>query len=139
MRQELEAWGAETTTERPEADVFVVNTCTVTNQADADARRFIRRLQREVPSAQIVVSGCSAALNPDDYDSMDGVSGVVAGHDPIAVASVVTSNAPVQIELRSSLDRIDTEPVGGELLRARRGAARGWLKVQDGCDRKCAF
>ena len=70
---------------------------------------------------------------------MDGVSGVVAGHDPIAVASVVTSNAPVQIELRSSLDRIDTEPVGGELLRARRGAARGWLKVQDGCDRKCAF
>ena len=139
MRQELEAWGAETTTERPEADVFVVNTCTVTNQADADARRFIRRLQREVPSAQIVVSGCSAALNPDDYHSMDGVSGVVAGHDPIAVASVVTSNAPVQIELRSSLDRIDTEPIGGELLRARRGAARGWLKVQDGCDRKCAF
>ena len=104
MRQELEAWGAETTTERPEADVFVVNTCTVTRQADADARRFIRRLQREVPSAQIVVSGCSAALNPDDYHSMDGVSGVVAGHDPIAVASVVTSNAPVQIELRSSLD-----------------------------------
>ena len=48
MRQELEAWGAKTTTERPEADVFVVNTCTVTNQADADARRFIRRLQREV-------------------------------------------------------------------------------------------
>ena len=139
MRQELEAWGAETTTERPEADVFVVNTCTVTNQADADARRFIRRLQREVPSARIVVSGCSAALNPDDYHSMDGVSGVVAGHDPVAVASVVTSNAPVQIELRSSLDRIDTEPVGGELLRARRGAARGWLKVQDGCDRKCAF
>jgi len=139
MRQELEAWGAETTTERPEADVFVVNTCTVTNQADADARRFIRRLQREVPSAQIVVSGCSAALNPDDYHSMDGVSGVVAGHDPIAVASVVTSNAPVQIEFRSSLDRIDTEPIGGELLRARRGAARGWLKVQDGCDRKCAF
>ena len=56
MRQELEAWGAKTTTERPEADVFVVNTCTVTNQADADARRLIRRLQREVPSAQIVVS-----------------------------------------------------------------------------------
>ena len=70
---------------------------------------------------------------------MDGVSGVVEGHDPVAVASLVTSNAPVQIELRSSLDHIDTEPIGGELLRARRGAARGWLKVQDGCDRKCAF
>ena len=127
MRQELEAWGAKTTTERPEADVFVVNTCTVTNQADADARRFISRLQREVPSAQIVVTGCSAALNPDAYLSMDGVSGVVEGHDPVAVASLVASNVPVQIEIRSSLARIDTEPIGGERLRMRRGAARGWL------------
>ncbi len=139
MRQELEAWGAETTTQRSGADVFVVNTCTVTNRADAEARRFIRRLHREAPSAQIVVAGCSAALNADDYRSMDGVLGVVEGHDPVTVASLVTSSAPIQIELRSSLDRIDSEPIGGELLRARRGAARGWLKVQDGCDRKCAF
>jgi len=70
MRQELEAWGAETTTQRSGADVFVVNTCTVTNRADAEARRFIRRLHREAPSAQIVVAGCSAALNADDYRSM---------------------------------------------------------------------
>ena len=108
MRQEAEARGASTTEARPGADVFVVNTCTVTNQADADARKLIRRLHGDHPEARIVVAGCSAALK-------------------------------TQIELRASLDRIDTEPVGGELLSRRRGGARGWLKVQDGCDRKCSF
>jgi threonylcarbamoyladenosine tRNA methylthiotransferase MtaB len=138
MRQEAEARGTDTVSSWSEADVCVVNTCTVTNQADADARRFIRRLNREVPGVRVVVAGCSAALRAGDYRGMDGVTAVVEGHDPVAVSAAVTSR-PVLLELRSSLDRIDTEPVGGELLRRRAGASRGWLKVQDGCDRKCSF
>jgi threonylcarbamoyladenosine tRNA methylthiotransferase MtaB len=139
MRQEAEARGSVTTSDRSLADVVVVNTCTVTNQADADARRFIRRIQREQPEARIVVAGCSAALKAPEYEAMAGVDRVVPGHDPVTVASALGGAAPVQIELRRPLDRIDREPIGGELLRERRGAARGWLKVQDGCDRKCAF
>lgn len=138
MRQEVEARGGTTTDAPQEADVFVVNTCTVTNQADADARRLIRRLHRERPDARIVVAGCSAALKPAAYESMEGVTGVVRGHAREEVAGAVLP-APVTIELRAPLDRIDTEPVGGELLRQRRGASRGWLKVQDGCDRRCSF
>lgn len=139
MRQETEARGATTTDARSEADVFVVNTCTVTNQADADARRLIRRLHREHPAARIVVAGCSAALKASVYEVMPGVAGVVPGHEPASVAATVVPSQPTQIELRTPLDRMDTEPVGAELLRTRRGAARGWLKIQDGCDRKCSF
>lgn len=139
MRQEIEARGGETTVECSAADVYVVNTCTVTNQADADARRFIRRLVRENSEAQIVVAGCSAALKADEYRAMPRVTAVILGHDPVAVARALEPAAPVQIELRSTLDRIDTEPVGGELLQVRRGRARGWLKIQDGCDRQCSF
>ena len=139
MRQGVEARGGETMVRRSDADVYVVNTCTVTNKADADARRFIRRLVREMPEAQIVVAGCSAALKAEEYRAMPGVVAVIEGHDPVVVARAVEPAAPVQIELRSSLDRIDSEPIGGELLRMRRGATRGWLKVQDGCDRKCSF
>lgn len=139
MRQEAEARGARTVTAADEADVFVVNTCTVTNQADADARRYVRRLRRERPDARVVVAGCSAALREADYRAMPGVAGVVPGHDPTAVALAVGGPVLTRIELGSALDRIDTEPIGGELLRRRRGATRGWLKVQDGCDRKCAF
>ncbi|MCG6954598.1 MAG: MiaB/RimO family radical SAM methylthiotransferase [Gemmatimonadetes bacterium] len=138
MRQEGEARGSLTVARAADADVCVVNTCTVTNQADADARRFIRRLRRDRPGARIVVVGCSAATRADDYRRMDGVVAVVEGQDPVAVSSAVASR-PVLLELWASLDRIDTEPVGGELLRRRAGAARGWLKVQDGCDRKCSF
>jgi threonylcarbamoyladenosine tRNA methylthiotransferase MtaB len=70
---------------------------------------------------------------------MDGVGSVVPGHDPVAVAGSAVPARLTQIEVRRSLDRLHTEPVGAELLGRRRGAARGWLKVQDGCDRKCSF
>jgi len=139
MRQESEARGTTTTRDRTTADVVVINTCTVTNQADADARRFVRRVQRERPSASIVVAGCSAALRESDYRAMPGVTDVIPGHDPVQVARSLRAPALTQIELRTGLDRIDTEPIGGALLARRNGATRGWLKVQDGCDRKCSF
>ncbi|MEM7417055.1 MAG: MiaB/RimO family radical SAM methylthiotransferase [Gemmatimonadota bacterium] len=143
MRQEVEARGGSTTRERSDADIVVVNTCTVTNQADADARRFIRRIRREQPDTKIVVAGCSAALHEAAYASMDGVEHVVRGHDPEVVAHGVLRgiSAPrlTTIEVRAPLDRMHHEPIGGDLLRTRAGASRGWLKVQDGCDRKCSF
>lgn len=146
MRQESEARGSRTVGSLDEAEVVVLNTCTVTNQADADARRMVRRIQRTHPDVRIVVAGCSAALKAPAYEAMD-VDGVVAGHAPGAVAALVrgatagatTASTLVQITDRSPLDRMDFEPVGAELLRRRRGATRGWLKIQDGCDRKCAF
>ncbi len=140
MRQELEARGASTV-ELPEgAQLCVVNTCTVTNQADAQARRFIRRVRREYPHVKVVVAGCSAALRADEYRAMDEVSEVVAGHDPVAVATAVAPpRRLVQLGTRKRLDELDREPVGGEILLRREGASRGWLKIQDGCDRKCAF
>jgi threonylcarbamoyladenosine tRNA methylthiotransferase MtaB len=155
MRQEVEARGARAVGGAELADVVVVNTCTVTNQADADARRFIRRVHRQHPTARIVVAGCSAALKGAHYRRMDGVAGVVEGHEPAAVAAkalpriehrATPSDGPsargtglVLLDLRAPLDRIHTEPVGAELLERRDGATRGWLKVQDGCDRHCGF
>lgn len=140
MRQELELSGASTVEDPADAEVWVVNTCTVTNQADADARRFVRRLRREHPGVRVVVAGCSAALRAADYRGMEGVAGVVEGHDPAAVAGAVLGGpALVQLGTRRTLDALDVEPVAGELLTRRDGATRGWLKVQDGCDRKCAF
>ena len=158
MRQALEGTaGVPGTTAAPEtagapedADLCVVNTCTVTNQADAGARRFIRRAARANPGVRIVVAGCSAVLRADDYRGMAEVDAVVEGHDPAAVRDEVlrvlgrpAAEPPprglVQLGARGSLDRAHQEPVGATVLRRRAGATRGWLKVQDGCDRKCAF
>lgn len=128
MRQELEGRGAEASAVDG-ARVAVINTCTVTNRADADARHLIRRLRRRHPHMTILVAGCSAALRESDYRAMPEVDGVVPGQDPVLVARALTElgviGAPTSFGPRT-------------LGRSARGT-RGWLKVQDGCDRKCSF
>lgn len=128
MRQELEGRGARTVANPEEASVAVINTCTVTNQADANARHLVRRLKRRYPDLKIVTAGCSTAFREASYLEMPEVDGVVAGHDPGLVAGQL-----VQLRLASP-----GPALGGVLERNRRGT-RGWLKVQDGCDRKCSF
>ena len=136
MRQELERSGAVAVASAERADVAVVNTCTVTAEADRDARRIIRKLGREHPGLRIVVAGCSAALRESEYAAMDEVWRVVPGQDAAAVARAAHPLRPAEangaglVELRGS-DR-------NLLTRFRRGT-RAWLKVQDGCDRRCSF
>ena len=131
MRQELESRGASTTDEPDSATVAVLNTCTVTDQADLSARRMIRKLGRRHPDLRIVVVGCSSALRADEYDAMPEVDGVVEGQDPVAVA--------LEVAPESALAAEDQEPIGGALLRTNRRGSRGWMKIQDGCDRNCSF
>jgi threonylcarbamoyladenosine tRNA methylthiotransferase MtaB len=131
MRQELESRGALTVGDVTAANTAVVNTCTVTNRADASARHMIRRLRRLNPRLRIVVAGCSSALREEVYRAMPEVSGVVRGQDPVAVATEVGAEAALSWE--------DEEPIGGTLLRSNTRGTRGWLKIQDGCDRKCSF
>ena len=138
MRQLIEASGPDVRSAPLErAELCVVNTCTVTSQADADARRFVRRVARRNPRARIVVAGCSAVLRADDYRAMDEVGEVVEGHDPAAVLAAATrawGGSRAGGTAGAGLVQLRRDP-----LRRRAGATRGWLKVQDGCDRKCAF
>ena len=131
MRQELESRGAVTVDDVAQADTAVLNTCTVTEAADREAMRTIRRLAGRHPELRLVVAGCSSGLRAAEYEEMPQVDGVIRGHDPVAVAFTV---AP-EIHLAAT----DEEPIGGTLLRSNRRGSRGWLKIQDGCDRKCSF
>lgn len=143
MRQELESRGARVSAV-DDAGVAVINTCTVTNQADADARHLIRRLRRRHPQMTIVIAGCSAALREADYRDMPEVNGVVPGQDPEQVARTLADlglvETPVGLESgRSWSDRPRSGARGRSTLRRSARGTRGWLKVQDGCDRKCSF
>ncbi|MBA2663368.1 MAG: MiaB/RimO family radical SAM methylthiotransferase [Bradymonadaceae bacterium] len=131
FRQELEARGALVVDDVRQADTVVINTCTVTNQADVEARKAIRRARRDNPAVQIVVAGCSAALYPSDYAAMEAVVGVVRGHDPLELAALIAPQSP--------LLEHDEEPIGAVLLARDERGTRGWMKIQDGCDRHCSF
>ncbi|CAN5669459.1 tRNA (N(6)-L-threonylcarbamoyladenosine(37)-C(2))-methylthiotransferase MtaB [soil metagenome] len=130
MRQELEAAGCRTVAGAEGADAVVVNTCTVTRRADAEARRRVRKLQRDHPGVRVVVVGCSAALHAPVFRREVEADQVVEGHDPARVARAVLGAEAAPTPLVQ---------IGGRFLRRREAGTRGWLKVQDGCDRQCSF
>ena len=84
----LEALGADPADTSATPDVVVVNTCTVTAEADRDARAYIRRVQRGNPQARIVVTGCYAQRAPDEVAALPGVSAVVGNSHKSQVASI---------------------------------------------------
>lgn len=136
IRQELELRGAETALHADAADIAVINTCTVTNQADANARRLVRRLRRQHPDLRIVVAGCSTSFREAEYHALEEVDGVVPGHDPSAVARLVPQlgDSAAAGPVTAGVSVASSAP----LQRNARGT-RAWLKIQDGCDRKCSF
>jgi threonylcarbamoyladenosine tRNA methylthiotransferase MtaB len=104
------------------ADVCIVNTCTVTDHADADGRYEIRRLQRQNPNARIVVMGCYASRAPDELRRLPGVSVVVEHPDRLA----------------ERLRQIGVERLPRGISKFA-GHHRAFVKVQDGCVLNCTF
>ena len=128
MRQLLELRGCETVNDPAQADAVVVNSCTVTQNADSELRRYVRavsrRTARRVP---VVVAGCATAVASETIAGLEGVSAVVPGQDPEAVANTL-----------GVLPRRASEAGAAVLQRSERGT-RAWLKVQDGCDLNCSY
>jgi threonylcarbamoyladenosine tRNA methylthiotransferase MtaB len=137
----LEARGFVTVPVDSPADVVVINTCTVTARAELSDRQAIRRARRASPAARVVVTGCWAQTSPDAVARLDGVDLVVGNADK--------DRLPALIEAL-----LDTEPGPprtrvGDLASVRlsvvdpaaraSGRSRAFVKVQDGCQHRCAF
>lgn len=113
-----------------EPDAAVFTSCAVTSDAEADLRQAVRRFARERPGARVIVTGCAAARSPDAIAALPGVTDVIGGADPAAVAAALglavagasPPDAPVPL-----------------LRAARQSTARATLRVQDGCDEHCTF
>jgi len=123
VRQALEDAGAVLVAEPDDADVAIVNSCTVTHVAEAKLRAIVRRVARRHPDIQTVVTGCAAALDDGRIAGLPTVRAVVGGNDPHRVLKA------------AGLHTTGIDPI---LRRFDRGA-RAWLKVQDGCDEHCTF
>ncbi len=117
----LAACGCEVVPETEQADVRVLNSCTVTTQADATTRQRIRRLRRADPGSHLILTGCSVDANPGAYTSVDSV---FANQDKAGIAAHILDMAP------------QVRPRAGATAATR---ARAFLKVQDGCDHRCTY
>jgi len=112
-----------------EADISVINTCTVTHAADSDSRGKIRKAAK-AGSNQVVVTGCWSTLNPTQAVELPGVTRVIHNKDKQLLV-------PEILDIPSQ--DFDVEPIARELIPGARLRTRAFIKAQDGCNNKCTF
>jgi threonylcarbamoyladenosine tRNA methylthiotransferase MtaB len=119
------------------ADLGIINTCTVTHEADAKSRKLVRSFIRKNPHAYTAVIGCYAQMGGKALSEIDGVDLIIGNQEKLNVLDYVTqgkNETAVVVRDRIERDDFTIEPVGGTgFLR------RANLKVQDGCDFMCSF
>jgi len=138
LEAQLGAKGLSAAASRDAADVVVLNTCTVTAEADKDARSAIRRTHRENPNARILVTGCYAQRAPTELAEMPGVAWVVGNSHKTSIADVVAG----ELEYHSILtgDIFETRDIlTAPIMESTGDRTRPNLKIQDGCHNRCSF
>ena len=120
------------------ADIYVINTCSVTDFADRKCRKLVRDVQKISPQAKIVMIGCYAQLKPEEISNIEGVDLVLGAAEKFNVVNYIDSlsKAPGQGMIKA--DAI-TEVNSFESAFSFGDRTRSFLKVQDGCDYKCTF
>ena len=119
------------------ADVYVINTCSVTDNADKECRHLVRRIQRKAPESLVVITGCYAQLKPKEIASIPGVSLVLGAAEKFNIAHHIRELAKGD---SAKICSCDIEEVSGfHSSWSLNDRTRTFLKVQDGCDYNCSF
>lgn len=119
------------------ADVYVINTCSVTQNADKECRQLVRRIQRRAPESLVVVTGCYAQLKPEEIAGIKGVDLVLGAAEKFNLATHIRELAKGD---SAKICSCDIEMVDGFTATwSMNDRTRTFLKVQDGCDYTCSF
>ena len=136
---ELETWaqafqkfGHQITRQAEAANLIVINSCAVTQDAARKSRQLVRRIHRDNPQAKLVLSGCYATLNQEEAQSLMGVDLVVSNKDKDQLVEKTLTELTMEV-----MPVMSTEP--GEISLFTRGRQRAFVKVQDGCRYRCTF
>jgi len=136
---ELETWaqafqarGHDITRNLSDAQLVIINSCAVTQDAVKKSKQMIRRIHRDNPQAKLVVSGCYATLNEEEAAQLMGVDLIVGNQDK----NQLVEKTLAELNL-DSMPTMSTEP--GEVSLFSRGRQRAFVKVQDGCRYRCTF
>ena len=119
------------------ADVYVINTCSVTDNADKECRQLVRRVQRKAPEALVVIMGCYAQLKPKEIAEIPGVDLVLGASEKFNITSHLKDLTHGDSAKICSCEIEDVE--GFHSSFSLNSRTRTFLKVQDGCDYNCSF
>lgn len=137
MRRDFEGREFLITDYNDTADIYIVNTCSVTQDANRDCRKTVRRALRKNPNAYVVVTGCYAQLEPEEIAAIDGVDLVVGAKDKFNLFDLVETFEKSDETIIHHSDV--NEAVDFHHAFSSGDRTRAFLKVQDGCDYKCSF
>ena len=119
------------------ADIYVINTCSVTDNADKECRYLVRSIQRKSPESLVVITGCYAQLKPKEIAEIPGVNLVLGAAEKFNIAQHIRQLARGD---SAKICSCDIEEVSGfHSSYSLNDRTRAFLKVQDGCDYNCSF
>ena len=118
------------------ADLFVINTCSVTEHADKKSRNIIRKLHKVSPDATIVVTGCYAQLKKAEVEALEGVSLVFGANEKSSLVTTTLDYIAQRTEFKPTTSQQEETFAAYSSGEER---TRSFLKVQDGCDNFCAY
>lgn len=120
------------------ADVYVINTCTVTHMSDRKSRQYIRRVKKKNPDAIIAVVGCYSQVSPEEILEIEDVNLVMGTNDRKTIVEKIKS-----IDSKSKVSTVDDIMKVKEFesieISQTNGKTRAFIKIQDGCDRYCSY
>jgi threonylcarbamoyladenosine tRNA methylthiotransferase MtaB len=137
LSRQLEADGFEKREFTDLADVYVINTCSVTDNADKECRMLVRRIQRKAPESLVVITGCYAQLKPKEIAEIPGVDLVLGAAEKFNITKHIAELSKGDSTRISSCDIEDVS--GFNSSWSQHDRTRTFLKVQDGCDYNCSF
>ena len=140
MRQQFVKAGFESVDENDFADVYVINTCTVTNLADRKSRQYIRRMKKGNPEAVIAVTGCYAQIKPEELAELpevDIVAGTGEKNNIIAYVQEFMEAHKPQKHIKTYDELCEYQDRG--IITSMESRTRAYIKIQEGCDRFCSY
>ncbi len=138
MIELFEKSGYETVDFDGYADVYVINTCTVTNMSDRKSRQIIRRAKKHNPDSIVAVTGCYAQTAPEAVGKIEGVNIVVGTKDRKNIVSLAESAAPTESKTAVS-DIMHTHEFEELSVGNYKTRTRAYIKIQEGCNQFCSY
>ena len=119
-------------------DTVIFNSCAVTAEATRQLRQSIRKTRKESPDVKIIVTGCAAQINPDDFAGMDEVDQVLGNEEKLRADSYQTFGLDRSEKLRVN-DIMSVKETANHLIDGYSERSRAFVQVQNGCDHRCTF
>lgn len=140
LRMKFREKGYEIVGETEFADIYIINTCTVTGLADRKSRQYIRKMKKMNPESVVAVTGCYAQINPEEVEAVEGVNLVAGTNEKSKLIDYIEDfmrNGTPQVHVLPYEELKEYEKTG--LVIEADSRTRAYIKIQEGCNRFCSY